>query len=172
MTTEAIELADMIDRSEETTGFERRMASVLRSQAAEIERLNMQLLSASGGTKDREHAEEYFRQAEKLLTANEQTLHAEIERLREILARALAQMRTQRRIDRAEFPSESEDEIKTELGGTSMSNEELKRLALSMDYLQREGLCGPPLRDAPNAGAEPREASDSGNLLYDTRKNT
>ena len=39
MTTEAIELADMIDRSEETTGFERRMASVLRSQAAEIERL-------------------------------------------------------------------------------------------------------------------------------------
>lgn len=41
---------------------------------------------------------------------------AEIERLREILARALAQMRTQRRIDRAEFPSEAEDEIRIELG--------------------------------------------------------
>lgn len=41
---------------------------------------------------------------------------AEIERLREILARALAQMRTQRRIDRAEFPSEVEDEIRIELG--------------------------------------------------------
>lgn len=74
MTTEAIELADTIDQSEETTGFERSMASVMRSQAAEIERL------------------------------------------REILARALAQMRTQRRIDRAEFPSEAENEIKTELG--------------------------------------------------------
>ena len=61
MTTEAIELADTIDQSEETTGFERSMASVMRSQAAEIERL------------------------------------------REILARALAQMRTQRRIDRAEI---------------------------------------------------------------------
>ena len=28
------------------------------------------------------------------------------------------------------------------------------------------------LPQAPNAGAEPREASASGNLLYDTRKNT
>lgn len=43
MRNEAIELADMIDRSEETTGFERCMASVIRSQAAEIERLKAEL---------------------------------------------------------------------------------------------------------------------------------
>lgn len=50
----------------------------------------------------------------KLLRGANQVF-TENERLREILARALAQMRTQRRIDRAEFPSESEVEIASEL---------------------------------------------------------
>lgn len=63
------------------TLLEEKAAALLRSQAAEIERLKLQLLSASEGTKDREHAEKYLKQAEKLLTANEQTLHAEIGRL-------------------------------------------------------------------------------------------
>lgn len=41
---------------------------------------------------------------------------------------------------------------------------------LALDYLQREGLCGSPLREAPNAGAEPRSEakSASGNLLART----
>ena len=47
MKTEAIELADTIDNSEETTGFERRMASVMRAQAAEIERLTTCLKKAN-----------------------------------------------------------------------------------------------------------------------------
>jgi hypothetical protein len=32
--------------------------------------------------------------------------------------------------------------------------------ALAMDYLQREGLCGSPLRDAPNAGGNATERSE------------
>ena len=43
------------------------------------------------------------------------TLLDDLERKDKILARSLAQMRTQRRIDRAEFPSESEIEITLEL---------------------------------------------------------
>lgn len=70
MTTEAIELADMIDRSEDATGFERRMASVMRSQAAEIERLtaeneaNMQTCKGiiKGLTADRKRKDALLRE--------------------------------------------------------------------------------------------------------------
>lgn len=44
------------------------------------------LETAAEARKDREHAEAYYRQAEKLLTANEQTLHAEVQRLTAELA--------------------------------------------------------------------------------------
>ena len=43
----AIELADVIDNSEETTGFERRCAAMLRTQAAEIESLRETLQDAN-----------------------------------------------------------------------------------------------------------------------------
>lgn len=42
--------------------------------------------TAEQALKDREHAEAYYRQAEALLTGNEQTLNAEIKRLRALLA--------------------------------------------------------------------------------------
>lgn len=46
------------------------------------------LETAEEARKDRAHAEAYYRQAERLLTANEQTLHAEVERLKsELTAR-------------------------------------------------------------------------------------
>lgn len=48
----------------------------------------LQLETAEEARKDRAHAEAYYRQAERLLTANEATLHAEIERLRSDLPRA------------------------------------------------------------------------------------
>ena len=41
----------------------------------------IQFETAEEARKDRAHAEAYYRQAEKMLTANERTLHAEIERL-------------------------------------------------------------------------------------------
>jgi len=46
------------------------------------------LETAEEARKDRAHAEAYYRQAEKLLTATEQTLHEEIQRLTEMLAAA------------------------------------------------------------------------------------
>jgi hypothetical protein len=41
----------------------------------------IQFETAEEARKDRAHAEAYYRQAEKMLTANERTLHAEVERL-------------------------------------------------------------------------------------------
>lgn len=44
--------------------------------------------NAAEAKADREHAEKYYQQAERLLTANERTLHAEIERLKAALMAA------------------------------------------------------------------------------------
>ncbi len=54
---------------------------------AEVERLRaqvapLQLETAEEARKDRAHAEAYYRQAERLLTANERTLHDEVSRFR------------------------------------------------------------------------------------------
>ena len=76
--TEALEIADAIERNQSRIYDG---AKLLRSQAAEIERLNLALLAASEGTKDREYAEKYFRQAEQMLTIDEAALRAEVERL-------------------------------------------------------------------------------------------
>lgn len=52
-------------------------------QAAQAERVApLQWESAEEARKDRAHAEDYYRQAERLLTASERTLHDEISRLR------------------------------------------------------------------------------------------
>jgi Lar family restriction alleviation protein len=42
--------------------------------------------TAAEAKADREHAEKYYRQAERLLTSNERTLHAEVERLNALLS--------------------------------------------------------------------------------------
>jgi len=79
---DAMELAQELDICEPYAYVEMLAAAMLRSQAAEIYRLNLALLSASEGTKDREHAEAYFAQAEKLLTGGECTLIAERDQLK------------------------------------------------------------------------------------------
>lgn len=106
MTTEAEQLAneltEPVEGFPEPTRLESAAAALLRSQAAQIDAMKLTINNMSGILDD---------QSDALIHKD-----AEIERLREILARALAQMRTQRRIDRAEFPSEVEDEIRIELG--------------------------------------------------------
>jgi alkanesulfonate monooxygenase SsuD/methylene tetrahydromethanopterin reductase-like flavin-dependent oxidoreductase (luciferase family) len=53
------------------------LVAAIESLQAENERLKLALLGVSEATKDREHAEKYFRQAEAMLTGNERTLMAE-----------------------------------------------------------------------------------------------
>lgn len=55
--------------------------AALDALAAEVERLNLKLLSLEGATEDRTEAERLYREAEKLLTGDEQALRAEVERL-------------------------------------------------------------------------------------------
>ena len=52
----AQELADAIDNSEETTGFERRCAAMLRTQAAEIESLKVEYVKELDKVSERNYS--------------------------------------------------------------------------------------------------------------------
>jgi len=125
MTTEAIELADMIDRSEETTGFERRMASVMRSQAAEIDRLRAEAKTCGSGAGCCAQAAEIERLTAELgdLPEAQADMLSACKRKDALIRRAWSVIRWQcfgecRTPGVAGLPTAAEvdDEIKTELG--------------------------------------------------------